>query len=226
MLLVALAVAPGAFWLWYFLQRDRLRPEPRSLIRRVFLLGGAAAVVAGLLELTVFAASGIQIGQGGLSGAILAATIVAVIEEGLKFAAVYYGVYRNPECNEVLDGIVYAVAASLGFATLENIGYVLGGGVGVGVMRAILSVPGHAFFGAVMGFYIGVAKCAPTGATQWLVRGLVLAIIAHAAYDAFLFSQTFLALAVLPLVVFLWWRAIQHTRRALAMDNERFGGTA
>lgn len=225
MLLVALAVAPGAFWLWYFVQRDRLRPEPRSLIRRVFLLGGGAAVAAGMVEFLVFSATGLQVGQAGLGSAVVVATIIAVIEEGLKFAAVYYGVYRNPECNEVLDGIIYAVAASLGFATVENIGYVLGGGVGVGIMRAILSVPGHAFFGAIMGFYIGVAKCTTTGASQWLVRGLVLAIIAHAAYDAFLFSQTFLALAALPLVAVLWWRAILHTRRALALDNERLGET-
>ncbi|MGH2373054.1 MAG: PrsW family glutamic-type intramembrane protease [bacterium] len=223
MLLVVLAVAPGAFWLWYFLQRDRLRPEPRHLIRRVFLLGGGAAIVAGVVELAVFAAAGIQVGQAGLGGAVVAATIIAVIEEGLKFATVYYGVYRNPECNEVLDGIIYAVAASLGFATVENIGYVLGGGVGIGIMRAILSVPGHAFFGALMGFYIGVAKCSASGATRLLARGLVVAIIAHAAYDAVLFTGTFLALAVFPIVVVLWWRATLHTRRALAMDNERLG---
>ncbi|MGH2404694.1 MAG: PrsW family glutamic-type intramembrane protease [bacterium] len=224
MLLVVIAVAPGAFWLWYFLQRDRLRPEPRHLIRRVFLLGAGAALIAGALELMVFGVGGIRAEGSGLGGAVVAATIIAVIEESAKFGAIYYGVYRNVECNEVVDGIIYAVAASLGFATLENIMYVLGGGIGVGIMRAILSVPGHAFFGALMGFYIGVAKCSIAGATASLARGLILAVIAHAAYDAFLFSGTFLALAVLPLVLFLWWRAIVHTRRALAMDNERLGG--
>lgn len=45
MLLVTLAVAPGIFWLWYFLQRDRLRPEPRYLVRRVFFLGDRKSVV-------------------------------------------------------------------------------------------------------------------------------------------------------------------------------------
>lgn len=226
MLLVAVAVAPGAFWLWYFLRRDHLRPEPRSLVGRVFLLGAGAAVLAGVVELVVFAAAGIEAERSGLRGAIVTASIIAVIEEGLKFAAIYYGVYRRVECDEVLDGIIYAVAVSLGFATLENLAYVLGGGVGVGVMRAILSVPGHAFFGALMGFYIGVAKCSTSGAAGSLARGLILAVVAHAAYDAFLFSGTFLALAVFPLVLVLWWRAILHTRRALAMDNERLGGTA
>ena len=223
MLLVALAVAPGAFWLWYFMQRDRLRPEPRYLIRRVFLLGGGAAIVAAVAEMAVFALFGIKSEHAGLTGAIVAATIVAVIEESLKFAAVYRGVYHNVECNEVLDGIVYTVAASLGFATVENLAYVLGGGIGVGVMRAILSVPGHAFFGALMGFYIGVAKCSAGGAAWHLARGLVLAIVAHAAYDTVLFTGTFLGLAVFPIVVVLWWRATLNTRRALAMDNERLG---
>lgn len=221
MLLVALAVAPGAFWLWYFLQRDRLRPEPRHLVRRIFLLGAGAALVAAAVEMVVLPGSGLGRGQPGLSAALVTAFFVASIEESLKFAAVYTGVYRNPECNEVLDGIVYGVAASLGFATLENIAYVLGGGVSVGVMRAILSVPGHAFFGALMGFYIGVAKCSNSRPAGWLARGLVLAIVAHTAYDAVLLSGTLLALAVFPLILFLWWRAILHTRRALALDNER-----
>lgn len=74
----------------------------------------------------------------------------------------------------MVDGIIYAVAASLGFATVENIAYVLEGGFAVGVLRAVLSVPGHAFFGALMGFYMGVAKHASTGQARWLAYGLAL----------------------------------------------------
>ncbi len=226
MLLVTLAVAPGIFWLWYFLQRDRLRPEPRYLVRRVFFLGGGAALAAALLEWAAFAASGIQLPPTGTASVVVAAVMIGLIEEGLKFVAVFYGVYRHAEFNEVLDGIVYAVAASLGFATVENIGYVLGGGVGVGIVRAILSVPGHAFFGALMGFYLGVAKFSGPAETRWMARGLGLAVLAHAAFDAVLLSRTLLALAVFPFILILWWRAILHTRRALALDDQRFGPTA
>ncbi|MGQ9664052.1 MAG: PrsW family glutamic-type intramembrane protease [bacterium] len=58
------------------------------------------------------------------------------------------------EFDEVMDGIVHCVASSLGFATVENIIYVLDRGAGTGILRAFLSVSGYAFFGALMGYYI------------------------------------------------------------------------
>lgn len=156
MLLVALAVAPGIFWLWYFLQRDRLRPEPRYLVRLVFFVGGGSAFIAGLLEVGMSAATGLSL-EARTAPPLAAAAAIGLIEEGVKFLVILTIVYRHREFNEVLDGIIYAVAASLGFATVENLFYVLSGGVGVGVARALLSVPGHAFFGAVMGYYLGIA---------------------------------------------------------------------
>src|SRR3990170_1568230 len=48
-LLLALAIAPGAFWMWYFRQRDHLRPEPRHLVGRVFAYGCVAALAAAVL---------------------------------------------------------------------------------------------------------------------------------------------------------------------------------
>ena len=60
-----------------------------------------------------------------------------------------------------MDGIVYATAASLGFATIENILYVLDGGLAVGIVRAIASVPGHVVFACIWGFALGTAKFRP-----------------------------------------------------------------
>ncbi len=113
MLLVALAVAPGIFWLWYFLQRDRLRPEPRNLVRRVFFFGGGSAFIAGLLEVGMFAATGLSL-EGRTAPPLAAAAAIGLIEEGVKFLAILVIVYRHREFNEVLDGIIYAVTASLG----------------------------------------------------------------------------------------------------------------
>jgi RsiW-degrading membrane proteinase PrsW (M82 family) len=222
MILVALAVAPSAFWLWYFLRRDRLRPEPRFLVRRVFALGALAAVAAVIVQVALFNATGLWEGRASGWNPVIVAALVGLTEEAVKFAAVYFGVYRNAEFNEVMDGIVYMVTASLGFATLENLAYVLWGGFEVAVTRALISVPGHAFFGALMGFYMGVAKFAGPLERRWLFRGFLLAAFAHAAFDSVLFTDTFLGLIVIPLVVFLWWRAIVHSREALVLDNQRF----
>lgn len=219
MLLLTLAIAPGVFWLWYFLAKDRLRPEPRALVRRVFFFGGASAFAAGLLEVGALGATGLSL-DAGMPSALMAAAFIGVIEEGVKFLTVLASAYRYTAFDEVLDGIVYAVAVSLGFATVENLFYVLTGGVGVGVARAVLSVPGHAFFGVVMGYYLGIAKFAARE-TVWLLTGLGLAALAHTVYDALVFSQSAYALAVIPFVLLLWRRSVILTRRAQAMEDPR-----
>lgn len=222
MLLVTLAVAPVAFWLWYFQMRDRLRPEPRTLVIRVFALGGLAAIPAALIEFWSLAATGLTIGQPSASDAIAAAFLVGVVEESLKFAVVLVGVYRHLEFNEVMDGIVYAVAASLGFAAVENLFYVLEGGVSVGLLRAFLSIPGHAFFGAIMGYYMGLAKFAGPRERLVLAAALALAILAHTGYDAVLFVGNWVGLMVVPIVLVLWRRAVVGARLAGALDDRRF----
>ncbi|MGQ9701154.1 MAG: PrsW family glutamic-type intramembrane protease [bacterium] len=60
-------------------------------------------------------------------------------------------IYNQIEFDEVMDGIVYCVASSLGFATVENIIYVLDRGAGTGILRAFLSVSGYAFFWCIDG---------------------------------------------------------------------------
>jgi RsiW-degrading membrane proteinase PrsW (M82 family) len=220
MFLLAVAVAPGIFWLWYFLRRDALRPEPRHLIIRMFFLGALAGMAAAVLEHLVFGTLVLEFEGGRYRSILLAAALIGLIEEGMKFAAVYFGVYRHAEFNEVIDGIIYAVAASMGFATLENIAYVLQGGLGVGVLRAVLSVPGHAFFAAVMGYNIGRAKFAGPREWEWLAGGVVLAAAAHAAYDAVVLTQTALALAVVPILGFLWRRSLGQIHHALFLDED------
>jgi len=221
--LVALAVAPGVFWLWYFRRRDQLRPEPRRLVRRVFVLGALAAVAAGAIEAGVFVLGAPRTPDLFGPASVAAAVVTGAVEEAAKLLAVYAGSYRQVEFDEVMDGILYTVTAALGFATLENIVYVVQGGAAVGLLRAVLAVPGHVFFGAVMGFHVGIAKFAGARAPLWFALGLVLAAASHAAYDAALFTGRWLALAVLPFVFLLWRATLHYVRRALAIDEARLG---
>jgi RsiW-degrading membrane proteinase PrsW (M82 family) len=90
-----------------------------------------------------------------------------------------------------MDGIVYAAAVSLGFAAFENIGYLMSSEdwVSTGIMRALFSVPGHMFFGILMGYYYSLVRFDPTasGMTKFWVLGAP--IIAHGIYDSILFSM-------------------------------------
>jgi RsiW-degrading membrane proteinase PrsW (M82 family) len=102
---------------------------------------------------------------------------------------VRYYAYRQPEFDEPFDGIVYAVMVSMGFATIENIGYVMQHGLATAFLRMFLSVPAHAAFAVLMGYYVGRAKFHPGGRFSNLMKGLWLAVLFHGLFDFFLFLR-------------------------------------
>jgi RsiW-degrading membrane proteinase PrsW (M82 family) len=120
---------------------------------------------------------------------IMAFLVVAVCEEGTKFVLLRRGTWRDPNFNYHFDGIVYAVFVSLGFATYENISYVLGYGLSVAVPRAILAIPGHMGFAVFMGLFYARAKlCEDNGDQRGKTRNLwaayLSAVFLHGFYDS------------------------------------------
>jgi hypothetical protein len=61
--------------------------------------------------------------------------------------------------------------------------YVGKGGLGVGVLRALTAVPGHAFDGAILGYFVGQAKFFPAHKGRLVLSGYLLATVAHGVYD-------------------------------------------
>ena len=116
------------------------------------------------------------------SGFFTAFVMAAFPEELFKYLVLTRYSARNPAFDEPMDGVVYGVTASLGFATLENILYVANGGLGVAITRAITAVPSHACLGAIMGYYVGQARFNRQSSPP-ANRGLVIAIILHGLYD-------------------------------------------
>ena len=114
---------------------------------------------------------------------------VGFSEEGSKYLMLRAYAYRRKAFDEPLDGIIYGVMVSMGFATLENILYVTRHGFQTAILRAFLSVPAHACFGVIMGYYVGMAKFSKTRARYYKRLGLLLAVLFHGAFDFFLFLQ-------------------------------------
>jgi RsiW-degrading membrane proteinase PrsW (M82 family) len=213
-LILTIGLAPGLFWLWYFYSRDKYEPEPLSLIAKMFFLGMVAAVIAFFLENMLISF---------VTGILFVALVVPVVEEVLKFSMVALFMYRDQEFDEPMDGIVYATATALGFATLENIVYVLdiqtlSSLFVTGSLRAILSVPAHALFAVFWGYSLGIAKFMPAGGrrTTVIFGGLVLAIVTHGIFNLLL-EQSYTGLAVLLLLLLpiVWWVAEKRIRAAL-----------
>ncbi len=176
------AVVPSLLLLWFFSSRDRF-PEPPLAIWTTFGLGVLTIIPAVLLETVL---EGAVAGElfGSARAAYMSFVVAALVEESLKLSVLLLYSFRSRHFDEPMDGIVYGAASGLGFATLENLLYVLSpdGGLGVGALRAFLSVPGHALWGAILGFHAASGKLEGRSLAG-CTRGLLAAVVLHGLYD-------------------------------------------
>jgi protease PrsW len=175
------AIVPSWFLMWYFHRRD-VHPEPPRVLWATFGLGFVITVPVVIVAWPVDALIG-QLQSPLAYGFASAFFAAAIPEELFKFLVLWRYAARHPAFDEPMDGIVYGVAASLGFATLENILYVADGGAPVAILRALTAVPGHAFMGAIMGYFVGRAKFDGARRRAWLTRALAIPMLLHGAYD-------------------------------------------
>lgn len=172
-----MAVVPAVIWLVFFYQQDYAEPEPKRYIIAVFLLGilVANAVAVPVLERLFRVQDWLYMNTTvQIIGSIL---VIGVVQEFCKYLAVRYSVYRAPEFDERTDGIIYATAAGLGFATMLNFNYILSNGgvdLGVGAIRIVETTLAHASFAGIMGYFLGQARFERTP-VYYLPLGLLLA---------------------------------------------------
>ena len=145
---------------------------------------------------------------------------VALIEEFSKWVFVYLFCWKDKEFNYLYDAIVYCVFAALGFAALENILYVLIGGIGTGIIRGIFAVPAHAFFAVFMGYYMGMSKvCYINGdkskGKKYFNLSIIVPTILHGLYDYLLSIASMWkpGVAFLIFLVFMIWLYIVAIRK-------------
>jgi RsiW-degrading membrane proteinase PrsW (M82 family) len=137
------------------------RREPRWLVITTFVLGAALALGALLVIRRAAALTGldIRVSTAGESGALVFVfLVVAPTQEASKAAAAWPALLFK-HLDEPYDGVVYAAAASLGFAAVES-AFVLRAHPtgGIWVARALLALPSHVFFACLWGYALGRAK--------------------------------------------------------------------
>ncbi|GGH24662.1 glutamic-type intramembrane protease PrsW [Paenibacillus segetis] len=205
------AVAPGIALLTYFYLKDKYESEPLHMVVKMFILGFLIVLPVMIIQrgLTIW------LGDGPL---VTAFAISAGVEEAMKWFVLFHLIYNHTEFDEPYDGIVYATAISLGFATVENVIFGLAHQVSVGtlVIRALLPVSGHAMFGVMMGYYLGRAKFSSKWNTRkYLILSLLLPLFWHGIYDWILGNITqYWIWYIIPLMAFLWYGGIGKIYRA------------
>lgn len=223
--LIAMALAPGIAIALFIYLRDIHEPEPIKPL----LLGLLAGVLSFFLSIGIGAVlrnvTNIE-PTDVVAQLIRAFVFVGLLEEACKFLFLRGYFYRLPHFDEPFDGIVYAVMIGMGFASAENIVYVLHGGGGTALVRMFSAVPGHAVFAVIMGYFVGEAKMFPTSSGLYLTIGLLAATLAHGFYDYFLFISFIpglwiQAVASLVFAVILTYFAIKrHQQESPFRDDD------
>ena len=193
MLTLLFTIVPPIFILLFFVLTDRFK-EPKITIITVFFLGFLICLPAGILNQLShdFFFNGSDYSEN-LTGSFLGP---AWAEELLKFSILYLIILKRDEFNEPMDGLVYGVVVSLGFATYENYTYVyewasivakeenydfLKFSYHVAKGRSYSAIPMHGLNGAVMGYYFGLY--AFSGNKKYLVLSLILPYLFHGFYN-------------------------------------------
>jgi len=172
---------PGIIWLFFFLQEDARRPEPKRLIISTFFLGGLVTFL--VLPLQILAKH-LLLAGGVPDINPFHLFLLAIVEEVLKFAVVFLWVLRRKEFDEPIDAMIYMVVVALGFATVENIATALRAtnGVELLTLRFIGATLLHSLSSGIVGYYWarGIIACKQG---YYLGFGLVLAGIFHTIFN-------------------------------------------
>ncbi len=212
MYLLLLALAPAVILMMYVYFRDKYEKEPISLILKGILLGGVVIFPVGLVESYLMQYG---LGLGKIPKAAFDGFLVAgFTEEIFKFLMVFMLIWRNPNFNEKFDGIVYAVSVALGFAAIENLFYIFSNNsMQVGMLRAVTAVPGHAVFGVIMGFYLGMARFDKKYRLKWILDALLVPWLLHGTYDFLIMSgYPLLMLLFVPFLFYLYRYGLRRMR--------------
>ena len=198
MLLLFLTIAPSFLILIYLVKSDRF-PEPTEKIIKTFLWGIFIILPAAIAnDLLIHNWNLLKI-DVSISHSFLSA---GPIEEGLKFLILTSIIGKYRDYDHPVDGIVYCVCLSQGFATLENIYYVYtlyGSSFEVALLRSISAVPAHAMFGAIMGIFYSHHLLAKKkeDKKKFFVLSIIAPIILHSFYNYFMYTAPILAFALL-----------------------------
>jgi RsiW-degrading membrane proteinase PrsW (M82 family) len=205
------SLAPVFIILFYIYFRDKYEKEPLRMLAKALLAGVLIILPVIFVERWLSSASPFS---GKVGAAAWHAFVVAgSTEEVFKYLALYLLIWKSPSFNEKFDGIVYAVFVSLGFAAVENVMYVMDGGLQTAAIRALTAVPAHAIFGVSMGYYLGIAHMYKELRKQYLLRAIAIPVLLHGIYDFILMVQIgWLLILFIPYVVLLYVMGIKKMK--------------
>lgn len=202
-----LSLLPAVFFLWVWYLRNRDRSLPAASIALAFAVG--AFLVGPAFFLERIAHNGWKVVspqtehyyngaivpllrlQDILLPALATFLIVALIEEGLRYAAMRFWLKRSRTIDQVFDGLLIGVAIGLGFSTFENTLYfkdLLNGQeydtlVFVFFLRFLISTLAHVSFSGIMGVFIAQGIFHLFRPRQFMMLAFFVPWLLHGLFD-------------------------------------------
>lgn len=179
---IVLAVLPSLIWLFFYLQED-MHPEPRYWLFIIFIMGVALAPFVIFLEMAL--------NRWGNSALIF--IIAPLVEETAKYGVVHLALNKNPVLDEPVDGMIYVIAAALGFAAIENV-FAIFSFIQIGLpgylnatfnfmsMRFISAVALHGLASGIAGYHFAKFYFIEKNPVL-ILKGLFLATVLHGIYN-------------------------------------------
>ncbi len=201
-------------YLWIPWIVDRYDPEPIWALSLVLAWGGIAA--CGFSALVNTSVHVLADGIGGpVFGDFMSACVSApLVEELTKGMAVFFMYYFwRRQFDGVVDGVIYATFAALGFAAVENILYYGNAAkaeilqnkeglfIGTFFVRGILAPWGHPLYTSMTGLGFGIARETNKTWLKWLapIGGYFFAVFLHSVWNTAATISGDLVALMLPL---------------------------
>jgi RsiW-degrading membrane proteinase PrsW (M82 family) len=215
--LYGIASIPSLIICYWIFRIDKYEKEPAWALSLTFLTGALATIPGVEVQKSAYE---FFREESILHTFFLAFIAIAANEEIWKLLVVVACALPWRFFNEPMDGLVYAVFASMGFAAAENLAYAQRLGIETAILRAFTAVPAHLLFAIIIGYYAGRAKFEPTVvACKLLLRGLFFATLLHGTYDMLLLQKlTDWLVAFAPIAVYI---GLYYSSSLLRMHQEQ-----
>lgn len=187
--IVLLPVICFVLWIYY---KDKYNKESIDVLLKYFVLGIIVSFFAIIIEKFLMDRNIFEEDTRLIYTAFI---VAGFTEEVLKGITLTFFANREKSYDEKLDGIMYSIFLSLGFATIENIIYVnyekLSSVFEVAFVRSFISIPAHLIFAITMGYYFSRYKFEKNTVKkrQELFLTFLIPILFHGIFDFILMLQ-------------------------------------
>lgn len=229
-ILLLMSLVPILILLRVIYNLDKIEKEPKKILLALFIGGVLSIFLIKILALRYQSLIPFLIEDYSQSEKykifLISYGEIGLIEEFCKWILIVILCWKSKSFNYIYDGIVYAVFVSLGFACIENIISFSNMDFSTLMLRSVFTIPAHATFGVIMGYYLGYAKYYKKRSYSYssfkmLYSALFIPVILHGTYDLLLGFNTNISIFSFYLfVLFLFIISILKINKISKLDIE------